>query len=168
MKHRFALVPALALGLLAASPLRAATPAPQVGDVHAAAVPAPYPLIDSAQADVAAALAQSKQTGKPVLIDFGGNWCPDCRLLAGTFELPAVHDWLKANFIEVSVNVGHFDANMDIAKAHGVTITAVPTVLIITPDGKTLNPDGARDLGHARAMSAQAVVDLIAGWAARG
>jgi len=168
MKLRLALLSAFAIGSLATSPVHAATPAPKVDVVHPGAVPAPYPLTDAAQADVAAAIAKSKQTGKPVLIDFGGNWCPDCRLLAGVFDLPAVHDWLNANFVPVSVNVGHFDANMDIATSHGVKITAVPTVLIITPDGKTLNPDGARALGNARTMSAQAVVDLIASWAARG
>ncbi|GBQ71478.1 protein disulfide isomerase [Ameyamaea chiangmaiensis NBRC 103196] len=168
MKFRY-LPAALALGLLATAPVTAyaATPAPVVGDPHPAAVAAPYPAIDNGPTAFQAALARSKQSGKPVLADFGGNWCPDCRLLAGTFELPAVQDWLSKNFEVVSINVGHFDANMDLAQSHGVKITAVPTVLIITPDGRTLNPDGARELGHARAMSSQAVVDLIAGWAGR-
>mgnify|MGYP001601161800 FL=1 len=33
------------------------------------------------QADIAAALEQAKNEHKRVLIDFGGDWCPDCQML---------------------------------------------------------------------------------------
>jgi hypothetical protein len=53
---------------------------------------------------------------------------------------------------------------MDIARRYGVTVKAIPTVLIVTPQGKLLNPQGTLVLGNARTMSSQAVVDQIAAW----
>jgi thiol-disulfide isomerase/thioredoxin len=155
--------------LVAAAPLaaHAALPTPQIGAALPPPVAAPYPAPDGAHAAVDAAFARAKASGKKVLIDFGGNWCPDCRLLAGVFREPAVDAWLPENFVVVAVNVGHFEVNTDIAARYNVKIKAVPTVLIITPDGKLLNPDGTLALGNARAMSAQAVVDLIAQWNSR-
>jgi hypothetical protein len=46
-----------------------------------------------------------------------------------------------------------------------VKLTAAPTVLVLTPDGRRLNPNQEFALADARRMSAQAVVDLLASWA---
>mgnify|MGYP000849731925 CR=1 FL=1 len=146
---------------------RAVTETPQVGDATVTPVAAPYGPPEAAPAAVAAAFEKAKTEHKPVLLDFGGNWCPDCRILAGIFALPVMDAWLKQNFEVVNVNVMRFKTNMDIAQKYGVTVTSVPTVLIVTPEGKALNTDGSKDLGSARQMSSQAVVNLIAGWAAR-
>lgn len=161
---------ALALAALL-SPLAAhaaAEPAPRLGDVTPMPVAAPYPSSDVAHEQVAAAFETAKRTGRKVLIDFGGNWCPDCRIMAGIFELPAARRWLDSQFVTVAVNVGRENVNLDLAEKYGVKITAVPTVIIVTPDGKALNTDGSRALGDARHMSSQAVLDLIAEWNARG
>ncbi len=103
-----------------------------------------------------------------MLVDFGGNWCGDCRVLAGILANPAVHDWAQTGFETVLVDVGRLNKNMDIAERWGVHITAVPTVLVLTADGKLLNPGNVFALADARAMSAQAVVDLLATWRAPG
>lgn len=156
-------------GALAAQPeARAATLAPPpVPAGQPAPVAAPYPAITQAHADVAAAQAEAKRTGRDLLIDFGGNWCPDCRVLAGMLRDPAVAPWIAAHFVPVSVNVGRINTNLDLARAYGVTVKAVPTVLIVTPDGKLKDPDGTLALGDARTMSTKAVVDLLASWASR-
>ena len=88
-------------------------------------------------------------------------------MLAGVMQLAPVQTWIAQNFVPVSVNVDHFNVNMDIARRYGVVIKAVPTVLIVTPDGKLLNADGTLTLGHARTMSSQAVVDQLGKWNAR-
>lgn len=171
MAGRLTTAAALLATLPFLSPLAASardlTPAPQVGAAAISPVAAPYAPAEDGPTAVKAAFARAKASGKSVLIDFGGNWCPDCRMLAGVFAIPEVNTWLGQNFETVSVNVNRFNANMDIAQGYGVTIKSVPTVLIVTPDGKLLDPDGATALGNARRMSAQAVVDLIAQWAAR-
>ena len=40
-----------------------------------------YPPIDSAAADITAALDEARASHKRVIVDFGGDWCPDCQVL---------------------------------------------------------------------------------------
>jgi len=153
MKSRFFLAAPILL-LMAAAP---SLPAGQI-----APVAAPYDETADAHAQVDAAFATAKATGRTVLLDFGGNWCPDCRILAGVLRDPTVHDWMSSRFVLLQIDVGRRTKNMDIAQRFGVTVKGVPTVLMITPDGKLLNPDNPYGLSDARSMSSQAVVDLLA------
>ena len=142
--------------------LMAAAPLMPPGFATPAATP--YDVSADAHAAVAAAFSQARTEHKLVLLDFGGNWCPDCRALAGVLASPQVKPWVDQGFVTVLVDVGRFKKNLDIAEKYGVKINAAPTVLIITPDGKLLNKDAVFALADARSMSAQAVVDLLAGW----
>nr|WP_321984600.1 thioredoxin family protein [uncultured Lichenicoccus sp.] len=164
------LAPLLAVAALAVSltsPALALTAPPQVPPGQPQPVTHPYDTPAAAHDAVDAAVRQAKQSGRRVLIDFGANWCPDCRMLAGVLREAPVQPWVAQNFVPVSVNVDHFNVNMDIARRYGVVVKAIPTVLIITPDGKLLNADGTLTLGNARTMSSQAVVDLLGKWNAR-
>jgi thiol-disulfide isomerase/thioredoxin len=152
------LAPLAALLLMAASP-------PQLAPGQATPVKAPYDTTADAHAQVAAAFATAQATGRKVLLDFGGNWCPDCRMLAGVMGVPQVQAWSGEHFATVLIDVGRENKNLDIAAKYGVKITAVPTVLVITPDGKLLNGDAPFALADARSWSQQAVVDLLAKWA---
>ncbi|GAA08821.1 putative thioredoxin protein [Acetobacter tropicalis NBRC 101654] len=145
----------------------AAQPVPQVGTAQITAVAHPYAAPEDAPQAVENAFAEARKTGRKVLIDFGANWCPDCRVLAGVLDHPAVAPWVQENFVVVPVNVDHFNKNMDIARKYGVTIKAIPVALIVTPEGKVLNADATLELGDARSMSAQAVVDKLAEWSNR-
>ncbi|KXV65422.1 protein-disulfide isomerase [Acetobacter orleanensis] len=145
----------------------ATLPVPQIGSAPITAVAHPYAEPEGAQAAVDAAFAEARKTGRKVLIDFGANWCPDCRVLAGVLTHPSVSPWIEQTFSVVSVNVDHFNKNMDIAKKFGITIKAIPVALIVTPEGKVLNADETLALGDARRMSGQAVVDMLAEWAKR-
>ncbi len=137
---------------------------PQVSAGQAPPVAHPYDEPAAGHSAVDAAFEQARRDHKRVLIDFGANWCPDCRMLAGVMRLGQLQPWIEQNFVPVSVNVDHFNVNMDIARRYGVTVKAIPTVLIVTPEGKLLNGDGTLVLGNARTMSSQAVVDQIAAW----
>lgn len=143
------------------------TPPPSIQTSSVNPVTKPYADASLAPTQVREAFATAAKTHRRVLLDFGGNWCPDCRMLAGVFALPDVALWLEKNFVIVPVNVERFNANMDIAQQYGVTIKAVPTVLILTAEGRLLNNDGILALGNARRMSPQAAVDLLAQWAMR-
>lgn len=128
----------------------------------------PYPVDADAKASVAAAFAEAKRSDRDVLIVLGANWCPDCRMLGGVMQMNEVKPWIDSRFVPVSVNVDHLNQNMDIPARYGVHVTQIPTVLVVTPAGKLLNPDGATTLGNARTMTPQADVDLLATWEGRG
>jgi len=70
---------------------------------------------------VNAAFARAKKNGKRVLIDLGGNWCPDCIVLANLMQLPELKRFLAAHFEIVSVDVGRFDKNLQIPARFGIT-----------------------------------------------
>ncbi|MFT9398456.1 thioredoxin family protein [Acetobacter sp.] len=159
---------AAVLSFAFAAPLaHAQTPVPQVGGLNVKAVAQPYDTPDAAAKTVEEAFATARKTGRKVLLDFGANWCPDCRVLSGVLDDPAIAPWVKENFVVASVNVDHFNHNMDIAKKYGITIKAIPVALVVTPEGKVLNPDATLELGNARTMSAQAVVDKLNEWLKR-
>lgn len=105
-----------------------------------------YPPSDPA-ADIAAALAAASADGKHVLIDFGADWCPDCRVLAALFEHADVAPYLAANFHVVHVDVGRRDKNLDVVARYGATAGDwIPAVVVLDGAGRTI----ARTDDHVR------------------
>jgi thiol-disulfide isomerase/thioredoxin len=130
-------------------------------------VTAPYDEKADADAQVAAAFVRAKQNGKLVLIDFGGNWCPDCVILANILRLPEMQPFMAAHYEVVSVDIGRFDKNLQIPARLGIDkkqIVGVPAVLVVTPDGKVINSDKFTMLDNARAMTPQAIADWLGRW----
>ena len=137
---------------------------PKLAAGQATPIQTPYDTNADAHAQVDAAFTAARASGHQVMIDFGGNWCPDCRMLAGVLAVPAVRDWTATHFETVMVDIGRRNKNLDIAQKYGVKIEGVPAVAIITPDGKLLNAGKVDALADARSWSQQAVVDLLASW----
>jgi thiol-disulfide isomerase/thioredoxin len=161
----------VALALATAAPA-AAAPAPKVGisDYAQLKTPLPYPYDEAANADAALdrALARAKASGKLVLIDLGGNWCGDCRILAATMALPEMKRFIDRHFELVSVDVGRFDKNLQIPARYGITnrLEGVPALLVVDPKtGRQLvGRRQVADLADARHMRPQALADWIAQW----
>ena len=162
----------LPLLLLAAVPaLAAPSAAPKVRaqSFEQLAKPLPLPYVETANADaqVAAARARARKTNRKLLIDLGGNWCLDCRLLAGTMELPELRAWVKRHYEVVTVDVGRFDKNGQIPAHYGITgrLAGVPAVLIVDPrTDRLLNKGRETALADARSMTPQALADWLASW----
>ncbi|KTT67787.1 thioredoxin family protein [Sphingomonas sanguinis] len=162
-----------ALSLIAASvalPAAAPVSAPRVGVASFEALAKPLPLpyrAGDAKAAITAARARAVKAHKRVLIDLGGNWCLDCRLLAGVMETPQMRPFVAKHFEVVTVDVGRFDQNMDIPAAYGIKgrLAGVPAVLIVDPKtNKLINAGRETALADARSMTPQAVADWLAGW----
>jgi thiol:disulfide interchange protein len=147
--------------LAALSLLIIAAAVPVVSEDQAHPVEHPYDTQADAHAEVEAALAEARTSGRRVLLDFGGNWCADCRVLSGVLESPAVKPWLAANFVTVLIDIGRLSKNLDIAGRWGVQVQDAPAVLVISPDGRLLNRNALSALTDARLLSPQAVVDVL-------
>jgi thiol:disulfide interchange protein len=165
---RFFPIACAALAVAFAFPAAAATaPHVSITALSELTVPAtPYNEKANADAAVDAAFARAKTNGKRVLIDLGGNWCADCRILAGLMELPEMHAFLDAHYEMVSVDVGRFDRNLDIPARFGITtrLEGVPAILVSTPGGKLVNPGRVSAIQDARHMTPQALADWLAQW----
>ncbi len=168
MKRVFFASLALA-ALLSAAGAALAAPAPPVGIASLRDLPTPLPLPYDAKADaekdVAAAAARARASGKLLLIDLGGNWCPDCRILAGIMRLAPVAAFLAAHYEVVSVDVGRMDRNLDIPRRYGVNkVEGVPSLLIVDPHGRLVDAGHVAALADARSMQPQALADWLAHW----
>jgi thiol-disulfide isomerase/thioredoxin len=129
-------------------------------------LPLPYTEAANAVRQVAQARARARAEGKKLLIDLGGNWCPDCRVLAGVMALPEVSAFLRRHYVVVYVDVGRLDRNAQIARAYGVPkVTGVPALLVVDPrTDRLLNAGRIFALTDARNMTPQALADWLAQW----
>lgn len=116
--------------------------------------------------DVKRALAAAAKDGKPVLVDFGADWCPDCVVLGKLAAKPSVA-LLLAKFHVVSVDVGQFDRNLDVLDKLTVHLqtSGIPALVVLDPTGKvrTVTNDGS--FANARTMSAADVAAFLKKWA---
>jgi len=97
-------------------------------------------------------IAESKQ---PIII-FGGNWCADCRILDGTFELPTVKEFMQAKY-----RILHMFSFFGIPKEEGV-----PRVLVFDKQKNLLNAPSSKEWTTARDRKKQEIFnyfqDLVA------
>jgi thiol-disulfide isomerase/thioredoxin len=174
MTLRPALIAALA-ALTFAAAAQAGVPAPKVSitDYAQLKTPLPYPYDEAASAAatdaaVAKAKAKAKASGKLLLIDLGGNWCGDCRVLAGTLDLPEMKAFVDKHYVEVIVDVGRFNKNLQVPAHYGITerLEGVPSLLLVDPKtDKLLNAGNVSHLADARNMTPQSLADYLAQYA---
>jgi len=161
---------AAAAALALAGPALAA-PAPKVAIASFAELPTPlpYPYDEAANADrvVAAARARALAHHKLLLIDLGGNWCGDCRVLAGTMALAPLKAFVAAHYEVATVDVGRFDKNLQVPAHYGIhnRLEGVPSLLIVDPrTDRLLDAGHVAALADARHMTPQALADWLAQW----
>jgi thiol-disulfide isomerase/thioredoxin len=162
---------ALAAVLALTAGAAVAAPAPKMGisDFAQLQTPLPYPYDERADADavVAKARARAKAAHKLLIVDLGGNWCPDCRILAATMARPELKTFLDRHYEVVTVDVGRFDKNLQIPARYGITqrLEGVPALLVIDPHtDKLLDAGHVAALADARSMTPQALADWLAQW----
>jgi thiol:disulfide interchange protein len=124
-----------------------------------------YPDPSQAKADLAAALKTAAATHKRVLIDFGGNWCGDCQVLDIYFHDPANLGLLQANFVVVHVNIGQYDANLDLAEKYEIPLNrGVPAVAVLSDKGTLLYSQKTGQFAPMRRMESSAVTNFLVQW----
>ena len=131
--------------------------------------PLPYPYDEQANADrdVAKARRAALKHHKLLLIELGGNWCGDCRVLSGTLDLPSMKTFMDKHYEVATVDVGRFERNLHIPAHYGfkTRLVGVPTLLVVDPKtDRLLNPNDVFALSDAGSMSPQALADWLARW----
>ena len=129
-----------------------------------------YPAPAQAKADLAAALKTAAATHKRILLDFGGNWCPDCQMLDLYFHDATNRPILEANFVLVHVNIGTtgVNANLDLAQQYEVPLNkGVPALAVLSEDGKLLYSPKSGEFEAMRRMESSAVTQFLTQWKRR-
>ncbi|THD64716.1 thioredoxin family protein [Phenylobacterium sp.] len=150
----------------------AAAPAPRLATESYAELqpPIPFPYDEAANANAAVAKAKARALThhKLLLVDLGGNWCGDCRILTATLEQsPELKAFVDKHYETVLVDVGRFDKNLQIPAHWGITtrLEGVPALLVVDPrTDKLLDAGRVSALQDARHMTPQALADWLAQW----
>jgi len=133
-------------------------------------VPAPnarhiYSETADPKADIAAALAKARREHKRVILDFGGDWCPDCQVLDIYFRQPPNAALLAKYFVLVHVWIGQEDAHLDIAHRYGVPVTnGVPGLAVLAANGTVLYSQGSGEFRDMRTMDPASVTEFLNRW----
>ena len=124
-----------------------------------------YPDPAQAKADLAAALTTAAHTHKRILLDFGGNWCGDCQALDLYFHDAGNLPVLEANFVLVHVNVGHMDANLDLAAKYEIPLRkGVPALAVLDDKGALLYSQKSGEFEAMRRMESSEVTKFLVQW----
>ncbi len=82
------------------------------------------------------ALKHARAEHKFLMVEFGANWCSDCKELSRHLEDAAMRDYLRSEFVVLKVDVGRFDRNADTAKSLGIDINnGIPAAAFFTHPG---------------------------------
>ena len=119
----------------------------------------PYDEHANATDQVRQALQEAHAAHRDVLLVFGANWCPDCRVLdSALHKASAIND----RFVIVKVDVGNFDKNLDLAKRYDVPLRkGIPAAAVVSGDDTVLYVTKAGELANAHRMGESAIVDFF-------
>lgn len=130
-----------------------------------AALPEGYNPKRDPNADITAALAESKADGHPVLLDFGANWCPDCVVLQRLFRSDSVRPVI-GGFHVVAVDVGKFDRHLGVVRRYHLNLqtSGIPALVVLSDKGKVRTATNDGSFSNARTMKAAQVAAFLKRW----
>jgi thioredoxin 1 len=130
-----------------------------------AAQPDIYPAPEQAPADLAAALKVAAKEHRRVILDFGGNWCPDCHVLDSYLHDGTNQPLVDASFVVVHINIGHKDSNLDLAERYQIPLNkGVPAVAVLDRHGKLLYSQKTGEFEPMRHMQSSSVTEFLERW----
>lgn len=130
--------------------------------------PLPFDEQADAKADLASGIAAAKASGKFLLIEFGANWCPDCRALYRATRDEEIATVISEHFEVVKIDVGNWDKNPEVVAAYDNPISGgIPAVVVVDPvSGAIVFTTKAGELSTARRFGRDAFVSFYEGIAA--
>ncbi len=101
-----------------------------------------------AKEGIAAAVKKARHDNKQVLVMFGGNWCEWCHKLVASFNDPKTARMLRYEYVLVTVDIGKWDKNQDIAKKYEAEIRTegVPYLTVLSGDGNPVAHSATKPL----------------------
>lgn len=131
-------------------------------DVLSTPLPLPYDkkIIDSSELDKF--INQSINNDKQPVVIFGGNWCPDCRILAGTLAMPTIKKFLQQYYRIIHIDIGRYDRNMELMNHLNIEPKkGVPRVVILDFKKNIVNSSTSSEWTTARDRKEQEIYDYF-------
>lgn len=131
-------------------------------DVLITPLPLPYDekVVDSLQLDEFIDLSIS--IGKQPVVIFGGNWCPDCRILEGTLAMPTIKKFLQQHYQVIHIDIGRYDRNMDLMDHLNIeSKKGVPRVVILDLEKNIMNSSTSSEWTTARDRKQQEIYNYF-------
>lgn len=121
---------------------------------------------DDPKKAIATAEAEAAKTNKRVIIDFGGNWCGDCKALEAYMHKPENQGLLSANYVLVKVNVGDdgITQNFDLAQHYGIPLKGVPSLAVVDPQDHVIYSQANKEFADMRHMDPSSVHEFLEQW----
>jgi thiol:disulfide interchange protein len=144
-------------------------PSPVAASATVQTLPDGYDATRNAKADIQAALAAAAKEHREVLIDFGANWCPDCRALEVMFHSAQVEPLLQKDYLVVAVDVGQWNHNIDLAEQYvNLQASGIPALVVLQSNGTLLTATNDGSFSNARTMDPGQVSAFLTRWAPGG
>ena len=125
-------------------------------------LPLPYNGETYSSNDIEAFLVSSISKSKQPIIIFGGNWCPDCRILEGTLQLPTIKKYMIKHYKIMHVDVGRYDKNMNLISYFKIPEEeGVPRVLVFDNKKNILNMNSTQEWRTARDRNKQEIFNYF-------
>jgi thiol:disulfide interchange protein len=136
----------------------------QAGGGTPAAVAAFDPSRDAA-ADIDAAIAEAKRTGRNVLLDVGGEWCIWCKRLDALFEEHKdLAGFMHRNYVTVKVNYSKENKNEAVLSRYP-KIAGYPHLFVLDATGKLLRSQETGALEKGKGHDPGKVMAFLKEWA---
>ena len=124
-----------------------------------------YPPPEEAPMEISTALAAAAKDHKRVLLVFGGNWCYDCHVLDTTFRSKEFAPIVNANYHVIHINVGNYDANLDLADKYQIPLKkGVPSLAILDPDGALVVSQKQGEFESTVRIGPEDVLEFLKKW----
>lgn len=115
------------------------------------------------------AVAKAKVSGKYVLCQVGGNWCPWCLRFATFADTNAtVKNIIDSNFVYIHVNYSKANKNIDAMKYLGNPARfGFPVFVIIDDGGKPIHIQNSSYLEMNKGYSEKLVSEFLLNWTSK-
>lgn len=127
------------------------------------AAPPPETYVSMSDAELSAALeaakARAARSDRRVLLDFGADWCPDCREVLRLAHEPAVAEVLAEDYETIVVDVGRFDQHTELLERF--EIDRIATLVVLDPSGEKVAQTTLEPISGA---AERLTGDALAGW----
>jgi thiol:disulfide interchange protein len=133
------------------------------------AVSAPLPEEELTTIRLDHALMTARAQRKYLMIEFGADWCDDCRVLAQNLADPTTRQYFERYFNLLQIDIGHSDRNFAAAQRVGLDLShGIPAIVVFAPNGARIGATNKGELEPSRTYRPHQVFSFLKAIVDRG